>query len=133
VKRLALILPLLCFGSANSNDDPIVQLFSQVANVSIPRNPTYKVYNPFIKPKPPITISTEDEPPQEVPDLPKLGAIVNDRVFLNKRWAKKGDEVGGYRVLIIGKNGVILKREDKLYKISFLSSTNRLRIQITKR
>ena len=134
MKKIALILPLLSLlVIANSQDDPIAGVFNQVANISIPRAPTYDIYNPFIEPKAPIIEESIKRPIQNAPDLPKLSAIINDRVFLNKKWVKRGDKVEGYTVLVIGIDGVILKRENKLYKVTLLTSANKIKITISDR
>ena len=39
----------------------------------------------------------------------KLDAILNHAAFINKKWYKKGDKLGAYRVGSIGTNSVILK------------------------
>ncbi len=48
----------------------------------------------------------------------ELAGIVNQKAFLNGKWCKVGDEVGGYTLNYIGRKGVVLvdgKRIKKLF------------------
>jgi len=46
-----------------------------------------------------------------------LGAIINNRAFVNKKWVSKGETVDGYKVTALNENGVTLKKEKHVIEL----------------
>ncbi|WP_457597960.1 hypothetical protein [Hydrogenimonas sp.] len=109
--RLPLALLLLSgalFGS-DSGIEAIVKKFESLEAFRIPAAVEYRIYDPFKRAAPRIkTGATHRHIRRQA--LPKVTAIMNDRAFMEGRWVRAGERVGGYRVLEIRKGGVLLKR-----------------------
>lgn len=77
--------------------------------------------NPFIIVEPKKDDNLTKEVNKTVVYVPKviveptytLEAILNHAVFINKKWYKKGDKIGEYRVIYIGKKSVVIKSKNK--------------------
>ena len=55
----------------------------------------------------------------------RLHAILNHAAFINGKWYKKGDKLGLYRVVYIGKNSVELKSDFDRKTLSMKKKTNK--------
>lgn len=49
----------------------------------------------------------------------KLLAIFNKKAFINYKWVKEGDEIGGYKVVKIYPRKVLLKKDNKVTVLKF--------------
>jgi len=84
-------------------------LFDQIAEPFVKRkesNQTAKI------------IPVSEEPREKI----ALHAILNKKAFIADRWHKEGDMVGKYRLVYIGKSGVVLKNKHEIKRI-FLKQT----------
>lgn len=57
-----------------------------------------------------------------------LSGLMNNRAYINDAWVKVGDDVMGYTVGYIGKNGVILNKDSRVKKL-FLKEKKKSLIQ----
>lgn len=64
----------------------------------------------------------KSEVPKQEKIIPKLQAIFNDRVKLEDKWYKVGDEVLGFRVIGIDFDMVILKDRDGEVNLSLVEN-----------
>jgi len=55
-----------------------------------------------------------------------LHAIMNGRAYINDGWFKKGEKVSGYKVMYIGKRGVVLRNGNRIKKLFLSKPKNRL-------
>jgi len=46
-----------------------------------------------------------------------LGAIINNKAFVNKSWVAKGDTMNGYKIVEVNDNSVVLKRDTHEVKL----------------
>jgi len=69
--------------------------------------------------------------PQKVEENYTLDAILNHAAFINKKWYKKGDNVGDYQVVYIGKISVNLE-SDGISKTLSLPSKKKNFIKLKK-
>lgn len=58
-----------------------------------------------------------------------LSAIMNQSVFINGKWYKKGERINGYLISEIGTSSVILKRNSKSIVLSTDSQINSLKFK----
>ena len=56
----------------------------------------------------------------------KLHAILNHAAFINSKWYKRGDKLGTYRIVYIGKKSVNLTGESGRKTLSIKKKTNKL-------
>ena len=55
--------------------------------------------------------------------------IFNNRVFINSRWHREGDEVGGFKIIQILENEVLAKRGEKVVKLGIKRERNIVNIE----
>ena len=48
-----------------------------------------------------------------------LGAVINDSAFIDGEWRRKGDIVGEFKVILIGRDHVVLKRKKRTITLYF--------------
>lgn len=83
-----------------------------------------QIKEPFVK-RAESNTTTEIVPvAQEPEEKIELHAILNKKVFIGDRWYKEGDEVGGYRLVYVGKHGIVLKNKNNIKKV-FLKKMKR--------
>ena len=58
-----------------------------------------------------------------------LGAIVNERAFVNRKWIKKGDIIEGYALDEFGANSITLTQEDRSVTVFLRKSKQILQIK----
>lgn len=56
-------------------------------------------------------------PDLEPKDKMSLHAIMNGKAFINDSWKKVGDNILGYTLVYIGKNGIVLRNENQIKKL----------------
>lgn len=109
--------------SYSLSPDEITKMISKIKEkrVGISIGKLESTSNPFIivQPKKEENLTKEVEktpiyiPKVIVEPTYTLSAILNHSVFINKKWYKKGDKIGKYRVIYIGKKSVVIKSKEK--------------------
>ena len=58
-----------------------------------------------------------------------LTAIINDRVKINRKWYSLGSRVGGFRISKVGRNYVLLTRNNETVRV-FMKKRNNKKIKL---
>ena len=128
------ILVIMLFISANAGDISI--LLSKIDYLKSETSKSFKEiklnYDPFIQTKK-IFIKKRDlkvatKPSPKITPL-TLITILNDRAFINSKWYKKGDKLYGYKIVYIGDDKVILKKESKIKYLQIKKTKNILKVE----
>lgn len=69
------------------------------------------------------TISIKE--PEKESIVFKLGAIVNDKVFVNNHWLKRGDKISGYEMVEIKDNSVKFVQGKRMIEV-FLKKSKKI-------
>jgi len=122
MKKLLLIISL-CM-TALCAEATIQEIDAMVVKIQQPREGVVLgelelIPNPFI-----ILSKKDDNSTKIVATIAKeeqfvLSGIVNDRVFINKKWYKAGDKISGYTLEYIGSRGIVLADDRHIKKIFF--------------
>jgi len=72
---------------------------------------------PFIRIEESNTTTEVILPNQDTKSKMSLHAIMNGKAFINDAWQKVGDNILGYTLVYIGKNGVVLRNENQIKKL----------------
>ena len=112
---------LLWSGSVSS--EAITNMISQIKKerVGISLNELESTANPFIIVKEEkVAKKVEEKAIEKTPEelVYTLHAILNHAAFINKKWYKKGDKLGVYRLSYIGKSSVNLTSNSGNKKLS---------------
>ena len=62
----------------------------------------------------------------------EVSAIMNKKAFINGKWYKEGDRIYGFKVVFVGKRGVVLKGDDSI-KTLFIAQKNNKILQVSER
>ncbi len=128
------ILLLLLFISANAWD--ISTLLSKIDYLRSETSKSFKEiepsYDPFMQTKK-IFIKKRDlkvatKPSAKITPL-TLITILNDRAFINSKWYKKGDKLYGYKIVYIGDDKVVLKKDNKVKYLQIKKIKNLLKVE----
>ena len=110
------IISILAFSTLSASSlssDEITSMISKIKEerVGIALSKLNNTENPFIiikKKKKEVAQSSEKKATAVIqPEIVyTLHAILNHAAFINKKWYKKGDKLGKYHIVTIGKKGV---------------------------
>ena len=120
---------LLSAGSLSSSEITNMILKIKEERVGISLAKLESTANPFIivkkeKVAQPVGKTTVSQVHHEVEY--KLHAILNHAAFINRKWYKRGDKLGTYRIVYIGKKSVNLTSESGRKTLSIKKKTNKL-------
>ena len=115
MKKLSIVLVLLSsfLWSGSLSSDEITNMVTKIKEEreGIKIGKLENTINPFRLNKKKIVETTDEsgfmEPRPSAPEY-QLHAILNHAAFINKKWYKRGDTLGRYRVGYIGRSSVTL-------------------------
>jgi hypothetical protein len=125
---MALCISSLVSATSLSHDE-ITNMISKIKEerVGISLSKLQHTENPFIinKPKEVVkhTKKAVQKTPQEV--VYNLHAILNHAAFINSKWYKKGDKLGIYKIVYIGKKSVELRSDSGNKTLSIKKRKNK--------
>ena len=70
------------------------------------------------------------EDPKSTEVVFSLGAIINDKAFINKVWLKVGDTLEGYKLTDIGQKSATLVQDERKIKIFLKKSKSILQLNV---
>jgi hypothetical protein len=116
--RVVLLCSLSTLLLASLSEDEVNKIVDQIKlpRVAIGSDELSATPDPF------LAVEVDDNVTQIVKPKRKetsfaLGAIMNDKVYINDRWYREGDMVEGYKLNYIGTKGVVLIDEDLVRKL----------------
>ena len=127
------ILVLIFFVYANAKDISIL-----VSKIEYLKNEASKSFNeidvrydPFIQTNK-IFIKKKNLKKMIKPSLKTsliLVTILNNKAFINSKWYKKGDKLRGYKIVYVGNNKVMLKKQNKIKYLQIKKTKNILKVE----
>ncbi|HHO42366.1 MAG TPA: hypothetical protein ENN12_03300 [Epsilonproteobacteria bacterium] len=116
-------------GLIGANSLSVEEIENKIVKIDGPRSGINlatldNVSDPFVYP---VVVSQNDENSTSTKRI-VLSGLMNNRAYINDNWVKVGDDVMGYKVGYIGKNGVILNKGSKVKKL-FLKEKKKSLIQ----
>jgi len=133
MKKITIIalFGLSLLSATSLSHDEISNMISKIKEerVGISLSKLENTANPFIIVKKEEVVQNKEktvvaEVRQEVEY--KLHAILNHAAFINSKWYKKGDKLGVYKVVYIGKKSVDLTSESGKKTLSIKKKNNKL-------
>lgn len=129
------ILLLILFISANAGD--ISTLLSKINYLKSLTSKGFKEidikYDPFMQTKK-IFVKKKNSKKEVVKSsINKVSltliTILNGRAFINSKWYKKGDKLNGYKIVYIGNDKVMLKKESRVKYLQIEKTKNILKVE----
>lgn len=122
MKKLALLVIACVLANANNLQSRIENLINNTQE-----NQKLKInYNPFGSAE---VIVQQVFKNSVVQKTLHVVSIINNKAYINSSWRSVGDEFSGYKVLQINDNSVLVKKEDKILKLSLKKSSQLLKIR----
>lgn len=108
----------------------VVEQVKSIKNLSkLSPNLDYRVYDPFATAKPILKEKKHKVWYKTTNKSIKIETILNDKVFIEKKWYATGDFIRGYKIKNIAKGNILLYKNGVYKKIYLKSSKNIVKIE----
>jgi hypothetical protein len=109
-----LVLPLYADLSIGQMETMVEKIKAKRAGAQIEKNPHFT--SPFVMIQKDENRSVIEDPKSNAVTF-TLGAIINNKAFLNKKWLEIGDRIEGYELTEIKDNSITLIQEERTIQV----------------